>query len=128
MCPSEEPRTIFVILLRLVVPGQDWPPGLATRHVEHLSRHYEAGRIIASGPLDPWQGGIILAKATSREDVEAMFDDDPLQAEGVMEYTIHELVVSRHAPGFDSLLEPGAPTGVIVRSLPPHVLEQLPAI
>nr|WP_274605227.1 YciI family protein [Phaeovibrio sulfidiphilus] len=59
-------------------------------HFEWLDRQYEAGVFLLSGRRTPPVGGIILARAESREALEAIVAQDPYVKNSVAEVEIIE--------------------------------------
>ena len=69
--------------------------------VEHgacLDRDYASGDLIVSGPMEPREGGVIIANTMPRERLEAMLAEDPFVRAGVSEYRVIEFhAARRHA-------------------------------
>lgn len=57
-------------------------------HRAYLAEHYRAGHFLLSGPQEPRRGGVILARAESRAEVEAWVAQDPFHRAGVASYEI----------------------------------------
>jgi uncharacterized protein YciI len=74
-------------------------------HVEYLKKHYAAGEFLFSGRREPRTGGVIVARAGSRAEVEAIIKEDPFLVEGVAEYEIVEFLPSMAAPDLDGYRE-----------------------
>ncbi|MCZ4303971.1 YciI family protein [Zoogloeaceae bacterium G21618-S1] len=74
-------------MLYLIVLSYQGPLSAVDAHLaEHrayLARHYAAGHFLLSGPRDPRTGGVIMARADSRELVEAWVAEDPFHRAGV---------------------------------------------
>jgi uncharacterized protein YciI len=69
-------------------------------HKAYLERNYAAGRFIVSGRREPRTGGVILARAASTADIEAVIAEDPFSQEGVAEYQVVEFLPGTWADGF----------------------------
>lgn len=67
---------------------------LLNDHVSYLKMQYEKGYFIASGRKIPRTGGVILAKAESREILMTILQDDPFFKSGVAEYDVIEFIPS----------------------------------
>jgi len=67
-------------------------------HVEFLKSHYAQGIFIASGRKNPRNGGVILALATNRADIEAVIAQDPFYIHDVATYEITEFTPSMTSP------------------------------
>ena len=67
-------------------------------HVEFLKSHYAQGIFIASGRKNPRNGGVILALATNRAEIEAVIAQDPFYIHDVATYEITEFTPSMTSP------------------------------
>jgi uncharacterized protein YciI len=101
---------MFVVLVNYVQPLAVID-GLLAEHVEFLDRHFAAGTFLASGRRVPRTGGMILARAESREVLSAVLAQDPFAREGAAEYEILEVALGKAAPGLEALLAPGPGRG-----------------
>ncbi|MDE7103873.1 MAG: YciI family protein [Bacteroidales bacterium] len=59
-------------------------------HRDFLAVHYAAGDLITSGPQTPRVGGVIMLKADSRADVDAILAQDPFHIHDIADYQIVE--------------------------------------
>ncbi|HEY7169726.1 MAG TPA: YciI family protein [Vicinamibacterales bacterium] len=66
-------------------------------HVAFLNKHYAAGHFLVSGRKIPREGGIILAVADSRAQIEAIVRDDPFCSRGLAQFRIIEFRASQRA-------------------------------
>lgn len=57
-------------------------------HRDFLDLYYEQGVFLASGPMIPRTGGIILAMGNDKEKLEAILAEDPYQQAGLVTYEI----------------------------------------
>ncbi len=57
-------------------------------HSEWVQRHYESGRFLVSGRREPPIGGIIVARASSEQELREILTTDPLQQMGLAEYEV----------------------------------------
>ena len=87
---------MFIIELTYTAPLADIDAHMAD-HVAFLNRYYSAGNFLVSGRQIPRAGGIILAVAHSREDVDAIARQDPFVERGLAEYRVIEFRVSQRA-------------------------------
>lgn len=74
-------------------------------HRAFLDRYYQQGVFLISGRQNPPQGGVILAKADSREQLQAILAEDPFQTEGVADYTLYEFTPTKFQPCLTEWLE-----------------------
>jgi uncharacterized protein YciI len=73
-------------------------------HMAFLKKHYAAKRFLVSGRKVPREGGVILAVAESREQIEAIVKEDPFVARGLADFRIIEFRESQRADSIDALL------------------------
>ncbi len=60
-------------------------------HREYLREHgYSGGLILFSGPKVPADGGLEVARAESREQIDEFIANDPFNVRGVAEYRVIE--------------------------------------
>ncbi|GEM77404.1 YciI family protein [Vibrio sagamiensis] len=74
-------------------------------HIEYLDRNYERGVFIASGRKVPRSGGIILAKARNRSELEEILNDDPFKIHNLADYELTEFLPTKAASEFSSLIQ-----------------------
>jgi uncharacterized protein YciI len=74
-----------------------------SEHVEFLDKFYEQGNFLASGRKVPRIGGVILAKADNKEDLNAILAEDPFYKNNLAEYEITEFIPTKYAAGLDTL-------------------------
>ncbi|MDH3347989.1 MAG: YciI family protein [Desulfobulbaceae bacterium] len=74
-------------------------------HVAYLREQYAQGHFIASGRKVPRTGGIVLAKAASKEALEKILAEDPFAQNDLADYTITEFTASMVGEGFEKLQE-----------------------
>jgi uncharacterized protein YciI len=80
---------------------------VAPLHNEWTTRHYAAGRILGSGRLVPPTGGVIIARAESREAFLTWLAEDPFVQHGVSHYEVYEFTpgpLPRRAPELETFL------------------------
>lgn len=96
---------MFVIELTYKVPLAQID-AMMKAHVAFLDRHYAAGTFLVSGRKVPRDGGVILALASSRAQVEAIMADDPFVASGGAEVRIIEFRASQRAKDMPARIAP----------------------
>ena len=87
---------MFIIALTYLKPAEEIDTLLAA-HSEYLREQIANGMFLMSGRMVPRTGGIILATADSRADIEAVIELDPFNEAGVASYTITEFVPTKTA-------------------------------
>lgn len=95
---------MFIVSLTYVAPLERVDAALSA-HVAYLEEQYAAGVFLASGRKVPRTGGVILAKAGSREALDAVLARDPFALAGVATYDVTEMAVSKAAPGLELLID-----------------------
>lgn len=78
---------LYVVVLRYIRPLEDVDAHMAA-HRDYLYRGYAAGRFLASGPQEPRQGGILLARAPSRDTLLDWLAEDPFHQAGVAAFEV----------------------------------------
>jgi uncharacterized protein YciI len=66
-------------------------------HVKFLKKYYAAGNFLVSGRKVPRDGGIIVAVAGTREDIEAIIREDPFYTRGLADFRIIQFRASQRA-------------------------------
>ena len=94
---------MFIISLHYIVP-LDQLDAHMTDHVKFLQKYYKKNVFVASGRKVPRTGGIILALANSKEDVEKIIKEDPFYIHKLAEFTITEFLTSQIHPDAKAFL------------------------
>lgn len=66
-------------------------------HVAFLNKYYAAGTFVISGRKIPRDGGIILAVAKTRAEIEAIIREDPFHRHQLAEFRIIQFRASQRA-------------------------------
>ena len=74
-------------------------------HVAFLKKYYAAGHFLVSGRKIPRDGGIILAVGKSRQQIEAIVQEDPFCAHGLADFRIIEFRASQRADDIQKRIE-----------------------
>jgi uncharacterized protein YciI len=74
-------------------------------HVTFLNKYYESGHFLVSGRKIPRDGGIILAVGESREEVEALIQEDPFYSRGLADFRVIEFRASQRADDIQQRLD-----------------------
>ena len=80
---------MFIISLTYIKPLEEVDT-LLERHVAYLKEQYELGNFLASGRKVPRTGGVILARALSREEIETIIALDPFYRHEIASYEVTE--------------------------------------
>ncbi|MBS1502986.1 MAG: GTP cyclohydrolase [Bacteroidetes bacterium] len=73
-------------------------------HVAYLKKYIENNTFLVTGRKVPATGGILIANAASREEVEKIITEDTFYQNKVAEMTITEFTHARHNAILDGLL------------------------
>lgn len=95
---------MFIINLHYIVPLEKLDAHM-TDHVAFLKKYYKMNVFVASGRKVPRTGGIILALAKSKEEVEQIISEDPFYTLKLAEFTITEFLTSQFHPDLKKLLK-----------------------
>jgi uncharacterized protein YciI len=76
-----------------------------TAHVAFLKKYYAAGNFLVSGRKIPRDGGIILAVGSSRDEIQAIVEQDPFVARGLAQFRIIEFRASQRAADIQKRIE-----------------------
>jgi len=87
----------FIVQTTYLVPAEKRAT-VVGEHRAFLQIGYDQGMLLASGPQEPSVGGIIVARAESREILEKFFLDDPFQLQGIASYQFTEFLPVKHQP------------------------------
>ncbi|MBA2657469.1 MAG: GTP cyclohydrolase [Tatlockia sp.] len=74
-------------------------------HREFLEYHYKQGLLIASGPMKPRTGGIIIAASTDKAYLESVFKQDPYFLAEIVDYKFIEFTPVKHCEELKELIQ-----------------------
>lgn len=74
-------------------------------HMAFLKKHYAEGRFLISGRKIPRDGGVILALASDRAEIEAIMREDPFVKHGLAEFRLIEFRASQRAEDIPKRVE-----------------------
>ena len=95
---------MFVVELTYIKPLEEVELYLE-QHRSFLAQCYERGLFLASGPKVPRTGGMILVKGDiSKEQLEALIEEDPFKQQDIAQYTITEFTVAKSHPAIGEYL------------------------
>ena len=73
------------------------------QHVAFLQKFYQSGHFIVSGRQIPRRGGVIVARASSRAELDQIIEEDPFFEHDVAEFLVIEFQASMSHSAFRSL-------------------------
>ena len=94
---------MFIINLNYIVPLDVLDAHMAD-HVKFLRKYYKQNVFVASGRKVPRTGGIILALAKSKDEIENIMAEDPFLNHKLADVTITEFLTSQYHPELKKLL------------------------
>ncbi len=95
---------MFIINLHYIVPLDKLDLHMAA-HVQFLKTYYKKNVFVASGRKVPRTGGIILALAKSKDEVERIISEDPFYKHKLAEFSVTEFLTSQYHPELKKLLQ-----------------------
>lgn len=95
---------MFIISLHYIVPLEQLDEHMA-EHVKFLNTYYKQNIFLTSGRKVPRTGGIILARAASKEVLETIMSEDPFCKHGLAEVTVTEFLNSQMHPAFKKMMK-----------------------
>ncbi len=95
---------LFIVILRYIVAIEEID-AYRLKHLEFLDNCYKQGVLIASGPQVPRNGGILIAKSSSKEILQNILNQDPFAINKCAEYSVYEFVPTKYAKEFEVILQ-----------------------
>lgn len=86
---------MFIIQMTYKTPISEVDKYLSA-HREFLDYYYKQGLLIASGPMKPRTGGIIIAASNDRNYLESIFKKDPYYLAEIADYEFIEFTPVKH--------------------------------
>lgn len=78
---------------------------LLEAHRAFIKQDHPGVVFLISGPKNPRTGGVIIAKASNREDIERCCNADPFVTGGVCEYHITEISPKNTLPELSHIIQ-----------------------
>jgi uncharacterized protein YciI len=95
---------MFIIDLHYIVPLEKLDAHM-TDHVKYLHQYYKQNVFVASGRKVPRTGGIILALAKTREEIDRIIQEDPFYIHRLADFSVTEFLTSQSHPDLKKLLK-----------------------
>lgn len=95
---------MIIIQLSYKTPIQEVDKYLQA-HREFLDYHYKQGLLIASGPMKPRTGGIIIAATTDKVYLENLFKQDPYYLADIADYHFIEFTPVKHCEQLNDVIQ-----------------------
>lgn len=95
---------MFIINLNYIAPVEQIDAHMPA-HMRFLKKYYGNNTFVMSGRKVPRTGGIIIAKARTREETEKIMNEDPFIANKLAEFSIVEFQTSQYHPDLKKMLQ-----------------------
>lgn len=95
---------MFIVQLSYKAPISEVDKYLQA-HREFLDYHYKQGLLLASGPMKPRTGGIIIATTTDKTHLETILQQDPYYLAEIADYQIIEFIPVKHCHELKDLIQ-----------------------
>ncbi|MDP3706065.1 MAG: YciI family protein [Legionellaceae bacterium] len=95
---------MFIVQLTYKVPVSEVDKYLQA-HREFLDYHYKQGLLLASGPMKPRTGGIIIALTQDRAYLESILHQDPYHLAEIADYQLIEFTPVKHRDEIKRLIQ-----------------------
>ncbi|RUQ91110.1 YciI family protein [Legionella septentrionalis] len=95
---------MFIIKLTYKAPIAEVDKYLQA-HREFLDYYYKQGLLLASGPMNPRTGGIIIALTKDKAQLEAVFQQDPYFLAEIADYEFIEFTPVKHCNELKDLIQ-----------------------
>ena len=97
-------QKLFIVIVKYIVDLTEIDK-YRSAHLAYLEEYYTNGAFLASGPQAPRIGGVILAKSTSRRELDDILSKDPFHQYLCAEYQVHEFAVNNGTVAFKEFLK-----------------------
>ena len=95
---------MFIIQLTYKTPLSEVNKYLSA-HREFLDYYYKQGLLIASGPMNPKTGGIIIAASKDKAALEAILAQDPFSLAEIADYQFIEFTPIKHCDALKEIIQ-----------------------
>ena len=90
---------MFIVLLTYLKP-MDIVDNYLIEHRAYLDEGYKNNFLIASGPKNPRNGGVLLSQLTDKTQLENFLKRDPFHVHAIASYEIIEFTPVKYHEGF----------------------------
>ncbi|WP_367608070.1 YciI family protein [Legionella sp. W05-934-2] len=94
---------MFIVMLNYKAPLTEVDKYLQA-HREFLDYHYKQGLLLASGPLKPRTGGILIALTDDKDALEDVLKNDPFYLAEISDYQLFEFTPVKHRDEIKDLI------------------------
>lgn len=89
----------FVIELAKI-QGRETSKEIVDRHISHLRKLDQEGRLVLCGPFTDHPSGLVIVKASDKEEARQIASTDPFVKEGVRSYTVKTWLLANRENNF----------------------------
>lgn len=94
---------MYIVLMHYRQPLAEVDKWLSA-HRAHLDTGYQRNYLIASGPRNPREGGVLISQLTNRTILEDFISQDPFIVEEIADYEIFEFSPVKCHQAFECFL------------------------
>jgi uncharacterized protein YciI len=95
---------VFIVQLTYKTPLTEVDKYLSA-HRDFLEYYYKQGLLVASGPMKPRTGGIIIAATNDKEWLLSIFKEDPYYLAEIADYQFIEFTPVKHREELKTLIQ-----------------------
>lgn len=95
---------MFIVLLTYTAPTNEIDKYLPA-HRQFLDYYYKQGLLLASGPMKPRTGGVIIAATNDKTYLDTIFRQDPYHLADVASYQFIEFTPVKHCNALKNLIQ-----------------------
>jgi uncharacterized protein YciI len=95
---------MFIIELTYKVPLEEIDAHMKA-HVLYLNKYYKSKKFVVSGRKIPRDGGIIIATASNKKEVQKIIKQDPFYKHKLADFNIIEFNASQKADDINELIK-----------------------
>jgi uncharacterized protein YciI len=88
------------VYVQLVDKRKPFTADVIERHIAYLRGLDKDGRLVLCGPFTDFPGGMVVIRASSREEADRIVQSDPFIAEGYETYNLRTLEVADASTDF----------------------------
>ena len=94
------PNDICYAIMLNKIPGRETSAETVARHIEHLRRLDDQGKLVLAGPFEDYPGGMVIVRADSLEAARQIAESDPFVSEGVRTFEIRTWLLATRENGY----------------------------
>ena len=95
---------LYIVIVTYIKPIEEVDRCLVS-HRDFLETYYSKGQFIASGPLNPRNGGILISRGCSKQEILDIFKNDPFQIQEIATYEVIEFNPVKYNEAFKTFID-----------------------